>query len=185
MFTIHPGCVQWTFPVTLEQLCRYLCWWIIYDIFLCNFFVFEDHSDCELLQYEKVVKYEWWKRVQTCMEILPQNFSSSEVKESSSQACLLPCFTFSLFFLLLRAKEGEEKVMAALCTFQINLPLTRIKDQTRIQTQRCHKVSFTFHQFLYWDKLHSRVELGLWRSFLWFIFTLVSSLHLLDFLSFH
>lgn len=177
MFIIHPGFVQWTFPVTLGQLCPYLCWLIIYNIFLCNIFVSEDRSDCELLQYEKVVKYEWWKSAKQYGNLTSEFFIIRGERKLFPGLSSPLLYFLALFFSLLRAKEREEKVTAALCTFPINLPLTRIKDQTRIQTQMCHKVTFTFHQFLYWDKLHSRAELGLWSSFLWFIFTLVSSLH--------
>lgn len=89
---------------------------------------------------------------------------------------LFPGWSSTLFYLLpfdllLRVKEREEKVMPALCIFQTYLLLTRIKDQTKIQTQKHHKVTFTLHQFLCQHKLHARDEFGLRNSFFLFYFS--------------
>lgn len=122
------------------------------------------------------------------MQIQPENFTS-EFFISRGESKFFPGLPSSLFYflpldLLLRAEEREENVVAALYTFPINLLLLCIKDHTKIQTQRCHKATFAFYQFLYQDKLHPRIELSLWNSFFCIIFTAVCILCLLDFLSF-
>lgn len=103
-------------------------------------------------------------------ENITAEFFTSRCESQFFPGLSFPLFYFSPFDLLLRTEEKEEKVMAVLCTFPINLLLTLIKDQTRIQTQRYHKTTFAFHQFPYQGKLHLRLELNLWNTFSLFNF---------------
>lgn len=96
-----------------------------------------------------------------------------------------PLFYFLPLDLLLREKEREEKVMAALYTFPINLLLTCIKKQTRIQTQKYHKATFTFHHSFTTKSSIEELSSPCGTAFSVLYFSPASSLHFLDFLSIH